>query len=284
MVYQTLVDANTLRTHLDDPGWVVVDCRFDLMDTEAGRRGYREGHIPGARYAHLDEDLSSPPSARTGRHPLPDPVALGRKLGGWGVDGQTQVVVYDDGGGGIAARLWWLLRWLNHPAVALLDGGLVAWRAAQFALSAEEPELTPAVFPSTVADGEAWVDTASIEANLSSGASLLLDARSGARFRGEVEPIDPVSGHVPGAVSAPLDGNLDASGRLLAPEALRERFESLLAECSPEAVIHMCGSGVTACHNLLAMEVAGLSGSRLYPGSWSEWIRDPSRPVVSGGG
>jgi thiosulfate/3-mercaptopyruvate sulfurtransferase len=283
MVYQTLIDANMLHKHLEDLHWVVVDCRFDLMDTEAGRRGYREGHIPGARYAHLDQDLSGPPNAGTGRHPLPEPAELARTLGEWGIDGRTQVVVYDGGGGGIAARLWWLLRWLNHPAVALLDGGLRAWRAAGLPLSTELPELKPAVFSLTPPDGDGWVDTAFIEGNVASGANLLLDARAGARFRGEMEPIDPVAGHVPGAVGAPMDDNLDGDGRFLTPAALRQRFESLLAGRSPQTVIHMCGSGVTACHNLLAMEVAGLSGSRLYAGSWSEWIRDPARPVAVGG-
>jgi thiosulfate/3-mercaptopyruvate sulfurtransferase len=176
-----------------------------------------------------------------------------------------------------------LLRWLEHPAVALLDGGLGAWRAAGLPLSSAEPDVTPAVFPLTAVDDRAWVDTGLIEANRASGENLVLDARAGARFRGELEPIDPVAGHVPGAVSAPMGDNLNGDGRFLAPAALRQRFESMLVERSPREVIHMCGSGVTACHNLLAMEVAGLSGSRLYPGSWSEWIRDKARPVALGG-
>lgn len=280
---RSLIDPEALYPHLDDPAWVVVDCRFNLLDTEAGRRAYREGHIPNARYAHLDEDLSGPVTPASGRHPLPDPARLADTLGSWGIHESSQVVAYDEANGAIAARLWWLLRWLGHEPCAVLDGGLAAWRRRGLPLSTAVPKPRAARFPERH-DDSLWVDSAAVLAEVIHGDSLLLDARTALRYRGEQEPIDPVAGHVPGAVSLPLEGNLTSEGRFLEPAALRARFAGALGERSPEQVIHMCGSGVTACHNLLAMEVAGLSGSRLYAGSWSEWIRDPGRPVARGMG
>ena len=281
MRYSTLIDPETLHAHLNDPDWVVVDCRFSLTDPEAGRRAYRQGHIPGARYAHLDEDLAGPRTLGNGRHPLPDPIRLTGTLGVWGIHNATQVVAYDDAGGAIAARLWWLLRWLGHRRCAVLDGGLPAWRREGLPLSTAIPKPPPALFIERH-DDTLWVDSAYILTQLSQGDHLLLDARTAVRYRGELEPLDPVAGHVPTAINLPLEGNLTVEGCFLEPEALRERFTAVVTERAPASVVHMCGSGVTACHNLLAMEVAGLSGSRLYPGSWSEWIRDPSRPVVTG--
>ncbi|MDG4596346.1 MAG: sulfurtransferase [Candidatus Contendobacter sp.] len=280
MNYDTLIDAPTLHTHLNDPQWVIMDCRFSLMDTEAGRRAYRESHLPGARYAHLDEDLSSPITPATGRHPLPDPARLARKLGEWGIGPGTQVVAYDDMGGMLAAaRLWWLLRWLGHEAVAVLDGGFPAWQRAGLPLTAALPTVQPTLFHGQP-DDRLWLTTAQVLTLPPE--NVVLDARAAARFRGEMEPIDPVAGHIPGAVNLPTEGNLTAEVHFLSVAELRARFAAALGERPPTTVAHSCGSGVTACHNLLAMETAGLRGSRLYAGSWSEWIRDSARPVATG--
>ncbi len=280
MNYDTLIDAATLRAHLDDPHWVVVDCRFSLMDPEAGRRAYQESHLPGARYAHLDEDLSSPITPTTGRHPLPDPTRLARRLGDWGIGSETQIVAYDDLGGMLAAaRFWWLLRWLGHEAAAVLDGGFPAWQRAELPLTAALPTVQPAIFNGRP-DDRLWLTTAQVLALPPE--NMVLDARAAARFRGEMEPIDPVAGHIPDAVNLPTEGHLTADGHFLPRAELRARFAAALGERSPTTMVHSCGSGVTACHNLLAMEAAGLRGSRLYPGSWSEWIRDSARPVATG--
>ncbi|MDS4027506.1 MAG: sulfurtransferase [Candidatus Contendobacter sp.] len=282
MYYDTLIDVATLRAHLNAPHWVVVDCRFNLMDVEAGRRAYQKGHLPGARYAHLDEDLSSPITPVTGRHPLPDPARLARRLGDWGIGPGIQVVVYDDLGGMLAAaRLWWLLRWLGHEAVAVLDGGLSAWQRAGGPLVAEPPRVRPVTFHARPND-RCWLTTARVLALPAE--DVMLDARAAARFRGEMEPVDPVAGHIPGAINLPTEGHLNADGHFLPRAELWARFMAALGERSPATVVHSCGSGVTACHNLLAMEAAGLRGSRLYAGSWSEWIRDPARPVATGTG
>ena len=280
MSHTTLIDASTLHAHRNDPNWVVMDCRFSLADPDAGRRAYRDSHLPGAHYAHLDEDLSDPITPTTGRHPLPDPERLAQKLGAWGIGHDTQVVAYDDMGGMLAAaRLWWLLRWLGHTACAVLDGGLPAWRRAGLPLTAEIPAARPTAFVSRP-DDRLWMSTEQVLAL--SSTEVLLDARAAARYQGEMEPIDPVAGHIPGALNLPTDGNLTPEGHFLPVAALRERFAAALNDRSPATVIHACGSGVTACHNLLAMEAAGLGGSRLYAGSWSEWIRDPQRAVAVG--
>lgn len=279
MAYDTLIDADELHARLGDPRWVIIDCRFDLAAPEAGRAAYHEGHLPGARYAHLDDDLSGPVGPSTGRHPLPAAEVMARRLAAWGVTNDSQVVAYDDSGGGIAARLWWLLRWLGHDAAAVLDGGLDAWRRRGYALDTEVPDPTAGGFMAKVRAGQ-WVDSREAEAVLARSAALMVDAREASRFRGEHEPIDPIAGHVPGARNAPFAGNLDAEGRFLAPAVLRARFEAVLEGYDPAASLHMCGSGVTACHNLLAMAVAGLPLGRLYAGSWSEWIRDPRRGVA----
>jgi thiosulfate/3-mercaptopyruvate sulfurtransferase len=274
-----LVRAEELAAHLRDPHWAVFDCRFSLADPGWGPRVYSEGHIPGARYAHLDQDISGPVGPASGRHPLPDPGRLADWLGRSGVGPGTQVVAYDDAGGGFAVRLWWLLRWLGHEAVAVLDGGLAAWLSAGGGLARDTPEPRPRRFRGVARPG-AWIDSAALASHLAS--LQVIDARAPERFRGEVEPIDPVAGHIPGAINLPMSGNLDAVGRFLPPDLLRARFAAALGGTPPERVVHSCGSGVNACHNLLAMELAGLSGSRLYAGSWSEWIRDPARPVATG--
>jgi len=280
-MFSTIISTEQLAQHLSDPNWVVIDCRFTLTETEAGRAAYAQGHIPGARYAHLDQDLSGAKTGRNGRHPLPDVQAFAQKLGAWGVDNQTQVVVYDDSFGAMAVRLWWLLRWLGHDAVALLDGGLPKWQREKRPLDADLPQVTPKIFephvrPQLLADADAVLKASNTRSN------LILDARAEMRFIGEIEPLDPVAGHVPGAKNLPFDDNLDMDGTLLSAEELRAQYTEFLDDEAPEQVIHMCGSGVTACHNLLAMEIAGLPGGKLYAGSWSEWIADPGHPVARG--
>ncbi|MDO8705448.1 MAG: sulfurtransferase [Sulfuricaulis sp.] len=281
MILTTLVDTETLSRHVGDPRWVVVDCRFALTDPGAGRRAYEAQHIPGARYAHLEEDLSSPVTPVSGRHPLPYPNALAEKLGRWGIDKTKQVLVYDDTFGAMASRLWWLLRWLGHEAVALLDGGFPKWQREKRPVTPELPRIQPAQFHPTI-DNALWVDTGHVEEMLRAKNGLLVDARGDERYRGEIETIDKVAGHIPGAVNMPYEDNLDFSGEFMSDEALREHYLAVLKDVAPDKVVQMCGSGVTACHNILAMEHAGLAGSRLYAGSWSEWIADASRPVAKG--
>lgn len=281
MTYMAIVSRDVLERHLQDPEWVIFDCRFDLADPRAGERAYWKSHIPGARYAHLERDLSAPKTADTGRHPLPAAEDLARKLGDWGVDAHKQVVTYDDAGGAIAARLWWLLRWLGHDAAAVLDGGLKPWQEEGRPMTAKLPLIRPTRFVAHPRS-ELYVDSDSVERNLTERQYVVVDARARPRFVGELEPIDPVAGHIPGALNRPFDGNLDARGDFLPAAELRRSFQKLLQHTASAQVVHMCGSGVTACHNLLAMEIAGLPGSRLYAGSWSEWITDPKRPRAIG--
>lgn len=281
MSFTTLVDHATLADHLHDPDWVIIDCRFALTDPNAGRRLYEIGHPPGARYAHLNDDLSAPVTPQSGRHPLPDPSRLAETLGAWGAGDGTQVVVYDDSFGAMAARLWWLLRWLGHMHVALLDGGLPKWTREGRLLTPAAPVVQARRFTPRIDDSQ-WVDADFVQRAVGAGSHVLIDARAEERFRGEVEPLDPVAGHIPGAVNRPFEDNLDHGGCFQDPAGLREDYRSVLGEAPPENVIAMCGSGVTACHNILAMEHAGLSGAKLYAGSWSEWIRDARRPVTTG--
>jgi len=278
MAYTTLVDGATLAAHLDDPAWCVVDVRHQLADTAYGDRAYASSHLPGAVFLHLDRDLSGPTTGRNGRHPLPDRQRLAARLGDIGIDRSTQVVVYDDAQGMIAGRLWWLLRWLGHDNVALLDGGFPGWLADGYPVSADLPDRRPARFVAT--SGCETVDADWLLAHLESRELCLVDARGPDRFRGENETIDPVGGHIPGARNRFFKDNLDADGHFKPAAALRAEYLALLAGCAPDQVVMQCGSGVSACLNLLAMEIAGLSGARLYPGSWSEWCSDPSRPVA----
>ena len=280
-MHTTLISISELAAHLDDASWVVCDCRHDLADTESGRRAYAESHIRGARFVHLDADLSAPKTGKNGRHPLPDPEKWIRRLGELGVDDAKQVVAYDASGGPYAARLWWMLRWLGHDAVAVLDGGWNAWTKAGNPVTAKIPAIKAAKF---IAHPRAELarDVKSIAAGIGKPAPLLVDARAPNRFRGENETLDPVAGHIPGAANRFFQLNLDAEGRFKPAPTLKQEFSALLGGAAPAAVTHYCGSGVTACHNLLAMESAGLAGSRLYPGSWSEWCADPSRPVATG--
>jgi thiosulfate/3-mercaptopyruvate sulfurtransferase len=285
MTFTTLIGAAELRDLVGKADIAVIDCRFDLMNPGGGHRAYLEGHIPGARYADLNRDLSAPVSPTSGRHPLPIPSDFARTLARLGVGRATQVIAYDDSAGAIAARAWWMLRWVGHAAVAVLDGGIKAWVSAGGALQSGEEEPVPTAevsYLSATADASAVIGTAELERRLSDPAFLLIDARAGERFAGTVEPIDAVAGHVEGAVNHPFSANLGAEGRFLPAPVLREAWERRLAGRSPTQVAAMCGSGVTACHNLLSLEVAGLRGAQLYAGSWSEWIRDPRRPISRG--
>jgi thiosulfate/3-mercaptopyruvate sulfurtransferase len=280
MPYTTLIDTDTLARHLDDPAWVVFDCRHDLAKPEWGAAEYAVSHVPGARFLHLDKDLSAPLNGRNGRHPLPEPETLAAKLGAAGVGPATQVVAYDGQGGAYAARAWWLLRWLGHDAVAVLDGGFGKWVREGRPVSAAIPRPAPARFEARPARGA--VEAAFLVAHLRDPAVYVVDARANDRYRGENETLDPVAGHIPGSVNRFFRENLDTGGQFKTPAALREEWQRLLAGRPPESVVHSCGSGVSACHNLFAMELAGLAGSRLYPGSWSEWVADPARPVATG--
>jgi len=281
MTYTTLISTATLHQQLNNSDWVIVDCRFSLADTETGAKAYRHGHIPNARYAHLDKDLSSAITDFTGRHPLPDFALLAKKLGDWGITNASQVVAYDDAGGAFAGRLWWLLRCMGHDKVAVLDGGIKHWQKQGLPITTTLPAIKPTTFRPYLNDA-AWLNALQVQNSLGKKSICLIDARTPERYRGEQEPIDPVTGHIPGALNRAFQLNLDSNGLFLPVEQLRDQFKQLIGASAPEQVVHYCGSGVTACHNLLAMEHAGLSGSKLYAGSWSEWIRNKNRTVAKG--
>jgi thiosulfate/3-mercaptopyruvate sulfurtransferase len=288
-MYTTLIEPAELAAPLSrhagvNSDWAVLDCRFDLARPDWGASAYVAAHIPGALYAHLDRDLSGPITPGSGRHPLPSVEKLAATFSRWGIDGRTQVVAYDQGNGAYASRLWWLLRWLGHANVAVLNGGFAAWQ--QSGLPAESMAATrdarvfaprPESVPSV---STAEVERLVAQGQLTAGGSVLVDARAADRFAGENETIDPVAGHIPGARNHGFLQNVDARGRFLPVNELQERWRTTLGGAGAAQVIAMCGSGVTACHNLLALEVAGLPGARLYAGSWSEWIRDRGRPVT----
>jgi thiosulfate/3-mercaptopyruvate sulfurtransferase len=279
--HRTLISIEELTRRLNDPSLVVFDCRHDLKDPGAGQREYAAGHVPGARFADLDRDLSGPKTGTNGRHPLPDPEKFAAWLGACGVAPAMQVVAYDDARVASAPRLWWMLRrWFGHERAAVLDGGWEAWLAAGAPVTTERPRIVPTAPPP--APRAPLVDAAYVHAHLGDPRVVVVDARAPERFRGEVEPIDPVAGRIPGARNRPHTANREVSGRFKPSQALRADFEALLEGARPDQVVHHCGSGVNACHNLLAMEIAGLEGSRLYPGSWSEWCADASRPVERG--
>jgi thiosulfate/3-mercaptopyruvate sulfurtransferase len=280
MKLHTLIDATALNDLIGRADVLIVDCRFDIADALRGRLDHAQGHIPGAVYADLDRDLSDLSKPALGRHPLPDASRFAQTLGRWGWTPQTMVVAYDNANGALAAaRLWWMLRLIGHENTAVLDGGLAAWNNAALA-------LTPEQLRRDGTDAAANYDAAKIvyteELQRLGRNALLLDARAAPRYRGEIEPIDPVAGHVPGAANRPFSENLGADGRFKSAQALRAEFVAVLGQREAGEVVHMCGSGVTACHNLLAMEHAGLTGSRVYAPSWSGWIADSSRPVARG--
>ena len=272
----TLVASDELARH---PEWRVFDCRHDLIKHELGEQQYRESHIPGAAFAHLDRDLSAPTNGVNGRHPLPDPNVFVAWLGRQGLQPTDQVVAYDGGPGAMAARLWWMLRWVGHDAVAVLDGGFAKWTKEGRPVTAEVPKFAATSYPGKVRRDRA-VDVSYVQEHL--GALALVDARAPARWRGEAEPIDPVAGRIPGSLNRFSNDNLQPDGTFKRPEVLKQEFLSVLGTRKLEAIVNTCGSGVAACHNLLAMEIAGLKGARLYAGSWSEWIADPARPRERG--
>ncbi|GAB3426556.1 sulfurtransferase [Massilia solisilvae] len=282
-MYTTLIQAAELARHIDDPNWVVVDCRHDLVNLNAGREGYAVAHLPHAAFADMENELSgarrAADGAFRGRHPLPERDAFIETLRGWGVNEGTQVVAYDAHGGMFAARLWWLLRWIGHEAVAVLDGGMAAWQAQGLPLSAEV-DTKPRGAIAARAPLVATVDASQVLANIGGGGRVVVDARSPDRFRGENETIDPVGGHIPGAKNRFFKDNLGADGRFKDAAQLKSEWSAIVSD--PEQAVMQCGSGVTACHNLLALEVAGLRKAALYPGSWSEWCADSSRPVATG--
>ena len=275
-MFKTLIDVHDLHNHLADPDWVVVDCRFGMADTEAGRRDYEASHIPGAVYAHLDEDLSNPPVTDNGRHPLPAPEILRERFGRMGIATGKQVVAYDNANGAYAARLWWLLRYMGHEAVAVLDGGWAAWEAAAFSVTSGVEGQTAVSFIGQ--PRQEWLVTVSTVPSV----PLLIDSRMAPRYRGEVEPLDPVAGHIPGAQNYFYQLNWDENGRYLPPAHIKTQLTNLLGDAAPEEAVFYCGSGVTACVNLLAMAHAGMGNGRLYAGSWSDWITDPTRPIATG--
>jgi thiosulfate/3-mercaptopyruvate sulfurtransferase len=281
-LYRTIVAPEILREHLEDPRWVVVDCRHSLQDFTVGRKAYEAGHIPGAFFADVERDLAGERTGSNGRHPLPDPQDFADFLRSFSVTDESQIVAYDEGADMFAARLWFLCRWIGHEAVAVLDGGIAAWRALGYPVETRHPveargndgRLTVRLNP------EMLVDVNGVLANLESPAMQVLDARAADRFRGETEPIDPVAGHIPGARNHWFKENFDERGRLKPSQELREAYA---AYGEPAHIVHQCGSGISSAVNALAMEHAGLRGSRLYAGSWSEWCADPSRPVETGG-
>jgi len=278
-----LLSPQQLAARLDQPGLAILDCRFALDDPAYGQRSYAEGHIAGAHFADLEHDLSGAiVKGLTGRHPLPNPSLLIERLRGWGLDNDSTVVLYDDGPGAFAARAWWLLAWLGkRDGVFLLDGGLKAWREAGLPLTTEQPAGSQGGF-SGQADASLVLTAEQLQQRLDDPQLTLLDARALPRFRGEVEPLDPVAGHIPSAQCAVFTDNLGADGRFLPAEQLRQRFASQLNERPAAGLVAYCGSGVTACHNLFALSLAGYPLAPLYAGSWSEWITDPARPIATG--
>ncbi len=273
-----LISTGELAGRLSDPDWFVADCRFELGAPEAGRDAWQAGHVPGAVHVDLERDLSAPVTPVTGRHPLPSPAAFAATLGRLGVGNATQVVCYDAGPGAYAARLWWMLRWLGHDAVAVLDGGFAAWMAEGRPVDAQHAPRAPVRFEARPRT-RMVLDSAGVADALARGETLV-DVRATERFAGILEPLDAVAGHVPGAVNLPYPENLDAAGRFRAPADLAALWHARTGAREGRAPICMCGSGVTACQGLLALEAAGITGGRLYAGSWSEWIRDPARPVA----
>jgi thiosulfate/3-mercaptopyruvate sulfurtransferase len=280
-MFKTLIDPATLAPHLADTGWVVIDCRFDLADPPKGEQLYLDAHIPGARYAHLDRDLSGERTGENGRHPLPTPEEMRERFGALGIAPGTQVVVYDADSGMHASRLWWMLRYMGHDAVALLDGGFARWMHEGHPARGGREAWRRATFVGAPREG--WrLDAEAVLHGLEDPECVLVDARAAPRFRGDNEPLDKKAGHIPGARNFFFQRNLTDEKVFKSADQLRAEWQEFLAGRPPQQVVMYCGSGVTACHNLLALEQAGLSGARIYPGSWSEWSSDPDRPIATG--
>ena len=278
-IYTTLISTDELADRLSDPSLALFDVRHDLMQPERwGADEYRKAHIPGATFLHIDNDLSSATNGVNGRHPLPTPEAAAALFSRVGIDSTKQVVAYDQNTGVFASRLWWMLSWLGHESVAVLDGGFAKWSREGRAVTSEAAEPTATTF--VVKNVAPTVNSVGVESSLSRHTLLLVDARAPERFRGEVEPMDPVAGHIPGAVNRPGSLNVTANGVFKPASALRSEYQALLGGRPHSDVVHYCGSGVMACHNILAMQIAGLPATRLYPGSWSEWISNPARPIA----
>ena len=280
MSNQTIISVEELNKNVND-NWFIFDCRFVLKDPNGGRNKFSQGHIPGAQFADMDTDLASPMTKTSGRHPLPNPETLIEKLQQWGVNNDSQIICYDDISGAFAARMWWLMKWLGHKNTAVLDGGIEKWIANNFPLETEVVKKTKGNF-SGKADNSMWVDIDFVQKELAQNNLRLLDARSVERFTAFDKKTDPVPGHVPGAENFPFSENLTEQKIFLSAGKLQTRFEEVFSNTNQDQIICMCGSGVTACHNLLAMSIAGLPMTRLYVGSWSEWIKDKDRPVATG--
>jgi len=279
-MHKTLITPSTLVQHVNDPSWVIVDCRFDLTEPDKGEAWYRSGHIPGARYAHLDRHLSGPKTGTNGRHPLPEPEVLARMFSELGIGSQSQVIAYDADSGMFAGRLWWLLRWLGHDAVAVLDGGLARWLREGHPVRGGVESSAAATFRGLPRPG--WrLSVDDVAGGLYNPTRLLVDSRTPDRYRGIGETLDKVGGHIPGAANYFFQQNLADDKTFKSPEVLKAQWAPILAGRDPKDVVVYCGSGVTACHNLLALEHAGIHGVKIFPGSWSEWSADPTRPVAT---
>lgn len=280
-MYTTLITAQVLHDSVPDANWAILDCRFDLTDPDQGEEAYRSGHIPCAVYAHLDRDLAAKPNGASGRHPLPAVEEMVATFSRCGIDSSVQVIAYDDRGGGFAARLWWMLRFLGHDSAAVLDGGISAWTQAGYPLTDGVEHRAVRTFHASVRP-EMVASLQQIRERSESSHARLIDARAPERYRGELEPLDPVAGHIPGAVNRFWQDNLNEQGYFRPSEELADAFQELMGDTPPDQFIAYCGSGVTSCHHLLAMEHIGLKGARLYPGSWSQWCSDPRRPIALG--
>jgi len=278
MSFNSIVDADIVYTHHTDPHWRIVDCHYNLQCHDEGLDLYRREHIPNAVYAHLKNDLASPSTPTSGRHPLPDIEKFKRLLGSWGINQQTQVVVYDNANGSFAARLWWLLKWLGHSKVAVLDGGFNQWKLRGYPVTSDIPHYAASQFAGRP-DMTMLVSSNEIAMQLPKANITLIDVRDPERYYGVTEPIDNVAGHIPNAINVPWKTNLDSQGRFLPRALLTRQYRHLLHQQNPQQTVFMCGSGVTACHSLVALAFAGIEGARLYAGSWSEWITDPERPI-----
>ena len=280
MTYKTIINADDLIKNLDNDNFSIVDCRCDIKDTSYGIDAYNEGHIPNAIFADIDNDMASEKTSTSGRHPLPNPEKLAEKLSQWGIDAEKQVVIYDDAGCAFAGRVWWILRWLGHKGgVAVLNGGLGAYMKAGGKLVTSQTSKPRLSYKLDV-NNNLHVDIETVTDAQYKMDALLVDARSRERYLGVKDEVDPIAGHVPGAISHPLGKNLDKNGLFKSPEELKLEFNKIIGDNNPKDIISMCGSGITACHNIIAMEIAGIKGVRLYVGSWSEWITDSKRPIA----